>query len=423
MDTMKISPLRQLLVGLGFVVLTGIAFLAIERAAQGQVPPPTPLLGWAWGGSEQTHTWTGPPPDNQRVTVNSPVGLGWISMSSNNFSPPGNVAYNVLLPFTDGPLGGSAWSENLGFIDFTPAGPYPTSPSFSVQRQANKLIGWARIRTIAQGAPGNTGGLEGWIKFWEGGMYAHADGDGVEIIPDFPGATSGDLKGYAWSDEFGWIDMNGVCFGRPACTAPVPPSVDIFVLEGGTRHRGTYNVPGPVTGQGLTIGWESQDANDCVITRMPLPSPQNWNGRSGSQTTGRLDGPFPYVYTAECTGRGGIARNSVTIDISRVLPVSGCAPHRNPVFRRQGTAARVDWTVTHEVANPPQYDYAWSFTPAPGTPPPPYTTTTNQIRTTYPYSDGDGIKQTDVRVTEQRTGREGTAHCEVEVRTISIIEG
>lgn len=411
---MKISPLRQLLIGLGFVTLTGIAFLAADHAAQGQAT--APLLGWAWGGSEQTYTWTGPPPGNQSVTLNSPAGLGWISMTNNNFSPPGSVPYGVQLPLGDGPLTGSAWSENLGFIDFAPAGPYPALPQSPVMRQNDKLVGWARIRTIAQGVPGgNTGGFAGWIKFGDGGVY----GNGVQVRPG-PGGTSGDITGYAWSNEFGWIYMDGVCFGRSACIAPEPPSVNIFVLEGGIEHTGTYNVPGPVPNPpGLTIGWRSQNTNDCVITRNRMPSP-NWPGQNGQQTTGPLTNEFPYVYTATCNGlRGGQASDSVTIDISRVLPVSGCAPHRNPVFHRQGTAARVDWTVNHEVANPP-YTYEWNFAPAPGTPAPPYTTTVNQIRTTY--SDADGLKQANVRVTETRTGRVGTAQCEVEVHTISFRE-
>ncbi len=92
----------------------------------------------------------------------------------------------------DGTLSGYAWSENIGWINFAPAGPYPALPNYSarVDLTTGEVSGWARV--LAYG-----GGWDGWIKL-RGTNY------GVSI-----NKTSGEFSGWAWSDMvIGWISFN-----------------------------------------------------------------------------------------------------------------------------------------------------------------------------------------------------------------------
>ncbi len=180
-------------------------------------------MGWLWGGG------TGVPGDGTSTNV------GWISVNNlncdvdkngftdaacgGNNTTTASVSYGVNIPAADGALSGYAWSENIGWIDFVPAGPYPAVPNYSAQRIGNNLQGWARIVGIKDAlAVGNSGGWQGWIKLngtaQDGSLY------GATINAD------GTLVGYGWSDELGWIDFSGVSIVvNPSCTnPPIPPS-------------------------------------------------------------------------------------------------------------------------------------------------------------------------------------------------------
>lgn len=156
--------------------------------------------GWLWGGT-----------DNGAVAPNTlNTGLGWLSM--NNVTSGGTVSYGVDIPAIDGAVTGHAWSENVGWVEFAPAGPYPEAPTNSAQRVGNQMTGWARIVSIRT-AGANAGGWLGWIKL--AGTAQNGSPYGVSID-----ATTGELAGYAWSNELGWID-----FSQASTTAAPPVAV------------------------------------------------------------------------------------------------------------------------------------------------------------------------------------------------------
>jgi len=138
------------------------------------------LSGWAWSGS-----------------VSDPVAIGnigWISLSG--------ATYGLAIDEMD--ITGYAWSSNVGWIDFAPKGPYPTSEAnHGAKIQSDGTVtGWARILSIAQASTdisilesGNSGGWEGWISL-SGGAYGITFDD-----------TTHTLSGYAWSPEIGWLDF------------------------------------------------------------------------------------------------------------------------------------------------------------------------------------------------------------------------
>lgn len=190
-------------------------------------------MGWLWDGSDDG--------------VGNNTALGWISMNSANCDANGNgfidatcggddttttssVNYGVNIPASDGALSGYAWSENIGWIDFAPAGPYPAAPNYSAQRTGNNLEGWTRITGIAQaGAAGNSGGWEGWMKL--NGVAQDGSPYEVSINP-----TDGKMTGYGWSDELGWVDFYRAFINAtpPAfsCIPPLPSAASATLCPG-----------------------------------------------------------------------------------------------------------------------------------------------------------------------------------------------
>jgi len=149
--------------------------------------------------------------------------IGWISFNSTNCDTDGNgqsnggagcpaagtamANYGVNISPSNGRFSGYAWSENIGWIDFAPAGPYPISPNyyacldFPGNGQAcdgignYKAGGWARALSYG-------GGWDGWIKL-RGTNY------GVSVDK-----STGKISGYAWSDMvIGWISFSGSNYG------------------------------------------------------------------------------------------------------------------------------------------------------------------------------------------------------------------
>ena len=148
--------------------------------------------------------------------------MGWVSFNSTNCDSNGNgitdtgnypqclvgatsTNYGVTIN-SNGNFAGYAWSENIGWISFDPAAPYPASPNYAAcldlpgSAQAcngignYKAGGWARALSYG-------GGWDGWIKL-RGANY------GVEVDKD-----TGDFSGYAWSDAvIGWINFKGAAY-------------------------------------------------------------------------------------------------------------------------------------------------------------------------------------------------------------------
>ncbi len=193
--------LKKILVAL----FIAIAFLATN--IQAKAGNNENVTGWLWGGSN--------------------TNLGWIS--TNNLTGGGSVNYGINVPNGDGNVTGYAWSSNIGWINFNPSGPYPEGPNSSVRRVGNNLIGWARIVGIAQeSARGNSGGWQGWIKM---------SGANHRVIVN---PSSGQINGYAWSNELGWISFNARI---PASTLIVCPNL-FSVEKGRTQQLRAYYAVG-----------------------------------------------------------------------------------------------------------------------------------------------------------------------------------
>lgn len=165
--------------------------------------------GWLWGGSD--------------------TNFGWVSM--NNTSGGGAVSYGVNIPATDGSISGYAWSENVGWIDFSGA-----------SRLGDNIVGSATIKSIADAAGiGNSGGWLGRVSL--SGVAQDNSPYGVSINP-----SNNTLSGYAWSDELGWLDFSrasmnvvktiiGTISASPSIVADSTTPVNVTVeITGGTAN-------------------------------------------------------------------------------------------------------------------------------------------------------------------------------------------
>lgn len=157
-----------------FLILAVLGISLFSVSCQGWLPKLTfaaegdAMHGWAWSEN-----------------------IGWISFNSLNPGAGGDVEYGVDVSWETGNFQGYAWSENVGWIDFSPSGPYPKGPNRPVRYLpvSGNLNGWARIVSLA-------GVGKGWIS-------ARGPGYGASID------ENGDFQGYAWSEDFGWINFNG----------------------------------------------------------------------------------------------------------------------------------------------------------------------------------------------------------------------
>ncbi len=226
----------------------------------------TPLTGWAWSN------------------------VGWISLNDTN-SPP---TYGVNAD-TNGLLSGYAWSNQIGWIDFAPSGPYPNSPNNSaeVNLTTGVFSGWARACGVFEsGCSGNLlgsslsdqdsngneirrGGWDGWIALsggWSNGVKKDMG--------------TGEVTGYAWGGDemLGWIQFAGNLGGitPPQCTNPPCTSVNGLICNTVPGNLTVWTDPSSVSYLDLpetTIYWSSpNNVNFNSCTAQSNPNTSSWNG-------------------------------------------------------------------------------------------------------------------------------------------------
>jgi hypothetical protein len=115
------------------------------------------------------------------------------------------------------PLTGSAWSENVGWIDFAPAHGGARIAATHLSGYAwGPDVGWIKLGADAGGPYANSGPADWGVNRDAAGAlsgYAWSEtlgwihfGAGHAQLGIGPG---GALAGYAWSDTLGWIHFDG----------------------------------------------------------------------------------------------------------------------------------------------------------------------------------------------------------------------
>ncbi len=209
------------------------------------------ITGWVWSGSFN---------DQYNGCMFSPENCGnsgWVSLSSSNDyagKDPNGATYGLNVPSTDGPVTGYIWSSNLGWIDFQPINGFPTTgckptpcPDYGVKRVGDDFFGWAKILSM-------TGADEGWIK--SSGIAN--DGSSYGVTVDQIAQT---VSGKMWSNDIGWLDVNGT-FSNPPCDPATDPSCAPPQIGLNSTCSGTPN-PAYIS-TGGNINWKATVISDGV---------------------------------------------------------------------------------------------------------------------------------------------------------------
>ncbi len=238
--------------------------------------------------------------------------IGWIDFSPVN----GGVSVD-----SNGYLTGHAWSENIGWIKFGGlSAPFPvgiSTASQNAQIVSTNLIGWARAcggmydvvlnQTVANntcGGTSRTDGWDGWISL--NGFGSNGSTYGVSFV------NNKTFSGYAMgSDVIGWIDFSPV-FGGVQLSASVITPITIYNFTATPLSIPKYG--------STVISWTSEGANTCNLTKNaggvitdlgPVATTSGSVSSSNISTT--------TIFAIQCDNYGNSANATTTVSVI-VLP-------------------------------------------------------------------------------------------------------
>ncbi len=267
----------------------------------------TPVTGYAWSDT-----------------------IGWIDFSCQNSGTCGASNFGVAIA-NDGTFSGCAWSANVGWVSAS----------------ANDLLGCpsgtctARMEDLA---------LRGWMKVLSANDPQSGGWDGFISLsgtsPTYgPTLASSTLSGYAWGDtNVGWVSFNAG--SNPVQTTWLPACASTYVCTDSTHRQnactnapieacstglicsaGTCTLPpAPFTASGgelrvspsfigynntVTVSWNVQSATSCTVTEDNPDIDDLWSMLSGSETSSPLTRMT--TYTLFCTGLGGNLTQTATV--------------------------------------------------------------------------------------------------------------
>ena len=149
--------------------------------------PALDVLGYAW--SYHPHEQENEPlPNVSGVSTiqTGTQGFGWISMSGINPSSGGGN-YQVQIDPITGKFSGYAWSENGGWVNFAPTGPYPSAAGTTAQS--------AFVDPACLADKTRTCDVKGWVRFI-GAATGGSSWDGWVNMEIFNDATVADVYNF-----------------------------------------------------------------------------------------------------------------------------------------------------------------------------------------------------------------------------------
>ena len=209
--------------------------------------PDDNVSGWAWSST-----------------------IGWISFNGDNVV--GGTDYGVhicesdtdLNPYCagvsapkDGKIVGYAWSENIGWIKFS-----PDSSHIAQTDNNGVLTGWARACAGAAnadctgGTNPNSGGWDGWIKLAGTATDGSPYGTTIDFTP-----SPAEFHNHAWgSDVVGWVSFNcaeGGVAGGNICVKSNYKVTTTYSSKPKVTNLDIRQTPDYCTaGPSITVEWE-----------------------------------------------------------------------------------------------------------------------------------------------------------------------
>jgi len=276
--------------GASALILLSLFFIPPKLVAQTE---PNSLTGYAWSEN-----------------------IGWIDFSK-TLNNPGGVSVDG-----DNNLSGYAWSENIGWIKFGGLSGFPTGAgtySQNAQIVSNKLIGWARACAgSTDGQCGTTSRLDGW----DGWISLGGTNHDISLI----GQT---FSGFAWGSEVvGWIDFSRVALS----SALIPPpdlSLSVIVPE---------------------IKWDSINADTCTLRKAGIEIDIN-NATSGIIIDYTLETGI--TFRLDCTGPGGSGFRVATSEVPASPSTCTATQPSNPPEETDFYVNRnTIWTISNSEGTP-----------------------------------------------------------------------
>ena len=271
-----------------FLILTTLFFIAVFGLL--------PLKGVRAGASDNVSGWAWS------------ENIGWISFNCTNVpkvcnggaTTTGSVCsgaadcpgaacvdtcslsnYGVKVSTSTGLFSGYAWSENIGWISFAPAGAYPASPDYQACLDLPgsgqtcdgvgdyKISGWARACSVFQSgcsgalaASTALGGWDGWIKL-SGATY------GISL-----NSVAGEVEKWSWGGDdnnneavIGWVSFNCKNFSclvvdyQVKAVSNQPPSAP-SILSTNQNSCAWGTSPQSADGFSVTFNWSAYSDPD-----------------------------------------------------------------------------------------------------------------------------------------------------------------
>lgn len=265
--------------------------------------------------------------------------IGWISMNSLNCDSdedgladlgaptgcptPGTLVpnYGVNINLSTGDFSGSAWSSNIGWIDFGPTSGYPVSgPAHEARLESDGTVtGWAKV---VSGGVAQSGNWDGWIKL-------------ADDSPRYGVALSGvNLCGYAWgSDVVGWVEFCGSGWG----VTLDEPAVVTLTVDGNTSSVAT------IIGDEVDLEWTTENIKpDSCEAASP------WSFWGGSKpdnspepiTVGPVEDVPPNTFRLTCSDLSG---NPVSSEVVLSLELPNLSISSDALIVRGGDSTRISW--------------------------------------------------------------------------------
>ncbi len=321
---MNIHPLNKLKIAGTVVTMVVVALVVIIK---------TPDMSHASGtGNVHGFLWSDMPDDADHVLHPTNGfggrGFGWISLNSDGLQAPAPGTpsnpsaatpnnYGVSID-TNGVFSGYGWSENGGWLDFAPAGPFPpyndaTPAKVMPSCWANpdpaiwcNVIGWARFTA---GTDAQSGGWDGWVSL---------NSDSAPVYHVAYQRSTGKFQGYAWGGtNAGWIKFDG------AYADVVQPNTCIDTTTGQTI---SYPANSP-----MPAGCVPPPINDiCPNNSVPDKNP----ALQGTQTgTGPWLGSNGTWYGPDINGDGSCDK---TNDLCPITPPGNQSPNQTMTWNVGG---------------------------------------------------------------------------------------
>ena len=147
----------KILLVLGLIVIVSASFYLFRDEDVALAVHSANLSGWAWGAPDTSGNGAFEPGDG---------GIGWISFNcadrevdtGKTCLDASNPGFDQAVNLVDygvnvdpgGIMSGYAWSDNIGWIDFSPGGPYPEPPNHGARLDTTtgQVTGWAKALPV-----------------------------------------------------------------------------------------------------------------------------------------------------------------------------------------------------------------------------------------------------------------------------------